>query len=110
MATSPQQIEMEPFAGIARQSGYKRLYLNGCSALWQKNPELLRNQVLPEGVVGFCSRCGKPGHLNHPADASSAEVWCERCYPVIARRMWLKQVALFGVALGILWGLKYALL
>ena len=108
--SSRQQAKMEFLADIAQQPEQKRIQANGYSALWQKNPEVLRNQALPEGFVGFCSRCGKPGHLNHPLGASSTDVWCECCYPVIARRIWLKQVALFGIAVGVLWGLKYILL
>lgn len=109
MASSSHQAQMEPFAGIARENGYRHLLLNGYSALWQKNPELLRNQAAPDGVVGFCSRCGKSGHLSQTGDRT-AEAWCEHCYPIIARRMWMKQIGLFGIALSVLWGLKYVLL
>lgn len=81
--------------------------MSGCSALWQRNPEVLRNQVMPEGFAGFCSRCGKPGHVTHNSSSAGTEVWCERCYPVVARRIWLKQVGLCALALLIFWGLKH---
>jgi len=94
-------------AGTAYQQYGRRLQASGVSALWQRNPEVLREENLPEDFVGVCCRCGRTGHLSRYSDFSRKRVWCEKCYPVVARWMWIKQIAVCALVLALLWGLKY---
>ena len=52
--------------------------------LWQTNPEVLRQQGLPEGFCGICERCGQPGHTQHfPGPVPYTGAWCDRCIRIV---------------------------
>ncbi len=48
--------------------------------LWDKDPELLRSQGVPEGFCGLCVECGEPGHTRaHPSKPVTL-AWCDPHY------------------------------
>ncbi len=57
----------------------------GCyCGLWEKNPQVLRDQGIPEGFCGLCEKCGKPGHLRHfPGPVAYSGAWCDFHYRML---------------------------
>jgi len=44
----------------------------------------LEEKQIPRGYCGFCSSCGKPGHLRHaPGIAPYTDAWCDSCYKAV---------------------------
>ncbi len=58
----------------------------GCyCGLWEKDPDVLRKQGLPEGYCGLCDVCGKPGHTRHfPGTSPVTGAWCDRHYRMVS--------------------------
>ena len=45
--------------------------------LWVESPHVLEKLGLPRGYCGFCSRCGKPGHLRHAPEGPFTDARCD---------------------------------
>lgn len=58
----------------------------GCyCGLWEKEPEYLKRQGVPEGFCGFCDTCKKPGHTRHfPGSSPVTGCWCDVHYRRVA--------------------------
>ena len=51
--------------------------------LWEKSPQTLIDQGVPEGYCGLCSvsGCGRPGHIRHyPGPVPVTLCWCDEHY------------------------------
>ncbi len=68
--------------------------------LWNKSPNTLASQGVPEGFCGLCNVCGAPGHVLHfPGAAPVTIAWCRKHY---YRTMILHPMGSIGI---FVWGL-----
>ena len=70
----------------------------GCyCTLWDKDPEYLKRENVPDGYCGLCEKCGRPGHVRHfPGAVPYTGVWCNRHY---LRAMIIHPLGRIGVIL-----------
>lgn len=58
----------------------------GCyCGLWEKSPEVLIQQGIPQGFCGVCDICKKPGHTRHfPGASPVTGSWCDLHFRLVS--------------------------
>lgn len=76
------ELRRNDFSGEIRIVRYKPVNKRWCyCGIWDKNPSFYESKGVPRGYCGFCTKCGKPGHIRHfPGAVPFTGCWCDYHY------------------------------